>query len=34
MKKKVAKYLLRTSGVLVAIAHKLSWTAHNLNAKK
>jgi hypothetical protein len=34
MKKKIAKRLLSISGTLVSVAHKLSWIAHNLNAKK
>lgn len=34
MKKKLAKNLLSLSGALMSVAHKLSWTAHNLNAKK
>ena len=34
MKKRVARSLLSLSAILVSVAHKLSWTAHNLNAKK
>jgi hypothetical protein len=34
MKKKLAKSLLSLSGALMGIAHRLSWTAHNLNTKK
>jgi hypothetical protein len=34
MKKKLAKSLLSLSSIFMSIAHKLSWTAHNLNTKK